>query len=67
MNDKAFPIMMAVIWGIVFTHSLHNMALGICMGLMMGSVFGLFDEGRNTRSGKDKGKSIDESGRGRPE
>ena len=59
--------MMAVIWGIVFTYALHNMALGICMGLMMGSVFGLFDEGRKSCKRKNNGKRIDESGRHRPE
>ena len=67
MNNIAFQIMMAVILGIVFTYALHSKALGICMGLMMGMVSGLFGEGRNTSSGKDNKKSNDESGRGRPE
>ncbi len=34
---------MAVLWGIVFTNVMHSLALGICFGMMMGSVFGLFD------------------------
>ena len=67
MNNIAVQTMMAVIWGIVFTYALHSMALGICMGLMMGRVSGLFEEDRNTSSGKDNKKSIDESGRGKPE
>ncbi len=34
---------MAVLWGIVFTNAMHDLTLGICMGLMMGISFGLFD------------------------
>ena len=36
---------MTVLWGIVFTTAMHNLTLGICMGLMMGIAFGLFDSG----------------------
>ena len=43
MKEKVFPISMAVLWGIVFTTAMHSMTLGICMGLMMGIAFGLFD------------------------
>ena len=34
---------MAVLWGSVFTTAMRNLTLGICMGLMMGMAFGLFD------------------------
>ncbi len=34
---------MAVLWGIVFTTAMQSLTLGICMGLMMGIAFGLFD------------------------
>ncbi len=43
MKQKVFPISMAVLWGIVFATALHSWTLGICMGLMMGIAFGLFD------------------------
>lgn len=36
---------MTVLWGIVFTQSMHSLTLGICMGLLMGIAFGLFDPG----------------------
>ncbi len=43
MRIILFPISMTVLWGIVFTTAMHSLTLGICMGLMMGVVFGLFD------------------------
>ncbi|MCR5024150.1 MAG: hypothetical protein K6A90_07455 [Lachnospiraceae bacterium] len=47
MKKKVFPISMAVLWGIVFTNAMHSPALGICFGMLMGSVFGLFDQNEN--------------------
>ncbi|MBR2562934.1 MAG: hypothetical protein IKE31_12435 [Eubacterium sp.] len=46
MKKKAFSVSMACLWGIVFAQSLHSTVLGICMGLLMGIAFGLFDSGR---------------------
>jgi hypothetical protein len=46
MKRKAFPVSMALLWGIVFSQAMHSMTLGICMGLLMGIAFGLFDSGR---------------------
>ncbi len=43
MTKKMFPISMAVLWGIVFANALHSPALGICFGMLMGSLFGLFE------------------------
>ena len=43
MKDKAFPISMTFLWGVVFGSAMHGLTLGICMGLMMGIAFGLFD------------------------
>jgi len=43
---------LTVLWGIVFTQSMHSLVLGICMGLLMGIAFGLFDS--------DKGGKEDE-------
>ncbi len=41
MKEKAFPVSMAFLWGIVFTQSMHSVVLGICMGLLMGIAFGM--------------------------
>ena len=41
MKGKAFPVSMALLWGMVFSQAMHNITLGICMGL----AFGLFDSG----------------------
>ncbi len=46
MKEKVFPVSMAFLWGIVFTQSMHSIVLGICMGLLMGIAFGLFDADR---------------------
>ena len=37
---------MALLWGIVFSQAMHSVSLGICMGLLMGIAFGLFDSDR---------------------
>lgn len=39
-------VIMYVLWEIVFTQSMHSLVLGICMGLLMGISFGLFDSGK---------------------
>ena len=49
MKKKVFPISMAVLWGMAFGTALHSWTLGICMGLMMGIAFGLFDSENNDR------------------
>ena len=46
MKGKAFPVSVALLWGMVFSQAMHNITLGICMGLLMGITFGLFDSGR---------------------
>ena len=43
MKEKAFPVSMVFLWGMVFTQAMHSVTLGICMGLLMGIAFGLFD------------------------
>ena len=50
MTRKVFPVSMAVLWGMVFSQAMQNMTLGICMGLLMGIAFGLFD---SERGGKE--------------
>jgi MFS superfamily sulfate permease-like transporter len=49
MKKRVFPISMTVLWGIVFTTAMHNLTLGICMGLMMGIAFGLFDSDKKDK------------------
>ena len=43
MKNKCFSISMAILWGVVFSQAMQSPALGICMGLLMGIAFGLFD------------------------
>ena len=46
MKGKAFPVSMALLWGMVFSQATHSITLGLCMGLLMGITFGLFDSGK---------------------
>ena len=50
MKKKCFPISMAVLWGIVFSQAMRSPVLGICMGLLMGITFGLFESDRGGKS-----------------
>ncbi|MCR5136908.1 MAG: hypothetical protein K6C12_07400 [Oscillospiraceae bacterium] len=46
MKNAVFPVSMTVLWGIVFSQAMHSMTLGVCMGLLIGIAFGLFDSDR---------------------
>lgn len=46
MKGKSFPVSMTLLWGMVFSQAMHSWTLGICMGLLMGIAFGLFDSGK---------------------
>ena len=45
---------MAVLWGIVFSQAMHSVTLGVCMGLAMGTAFGLFDSGRGENEDEER-------------
>ena len=53
MKRKVFPISMVVLWGSVFTTAMHSLTLGVCMGLMMGIAFGLFDSDQKDDQDQD--------------
>ena len=53
MNNKAFPISMTVLWGMVFGSAMHSLTMGICMDLMMGIEFGLFDSDKKNDQEKE--------------
>ena len=53
MRNKAFPTSMTVLWGMVFGSAMHSLTMGICMGLMMGTAFGLFDSDKNNHQEKE--------------
>ena len=40
---------MTVLWGMVFGSAMHSLTRGICMGLMMGIAFGLFNSDKNDK------------------
>ena len=42
-KNRVFPISMAVLWSIVFANAMYSWTIGICLGIMMGIAFGLFD------------------------
>ena len=52
MKKKAFPISMTLLWGMAFGLALHSWTMGICMGLMMGSAFGLLDSDKEDNNGQ---------------
>ena len=56
MKGKVFPVSMAVLWGIVFSQAMHSVTLGVCMGLAMGTAFGLFDSGRGENEDGERGR-----------
>lgn len=64
MKEKVFPVSMAFLWGIVFTQSMQSIVLGICMGLLMGITFGLFDSGKGEKEDEEgnveKQEEVDE-------
>ena len=49
MKNKVFQISMTVLWGMVFDSAMHSLTMGICMGLMMGVAFGLFDSDKKDK------------------
>ena len=64
MKEKVFPVSMAFLWGIVFTQSMQSIVFGICMGLLMGITFGLFDSGKGEKEDEEgnveKQEEVDE-------
>ena len=46
MKRKVFPVSMVLLWSTVFSQAMHSLSLGICIGLLMGVAFGLFDSDR---------------------
>ena len=55
-NRWVFALSMAVLWGIVFANALNDATTGICMGLLMGMAFGLFDCAKDTEDTDENGK-----------
>ena len=58
MKQKIFPVSMAVLWGIVFTSSMHNLTIGICLGIMMGIAFGLFESDKENEYNKEDKEDV---------
>ena len=52
MKRMVFPASMALLWGIVFSQAMHSVTLGVCIGLLMGIAFGLFDSDRGGNEDK---------------
>ena len=46
MKVKVFRASMTLLWSMVFWKAMPSITLDICMGLLMGIAFGLFDSGK---------------------
>ncbi len=55
-NHWVFALCMTVMWGIVFASALNDVTIGICMGLLMGTAFGLFDCAKVSKDTNKDGK-----------
>ena len=55
-NRWVFAPSMTVLWGIVFASALNDVTIGICMGLLMGTAFGLFDYTNDSKDTDKDGK-----------
>ena len=51
-NHWVFALCMTVMWGIIFANALHDVVTGICIGLLMGMAFGLFDHSNDAENDK---------------
>ena len=49
MKDKGFAVCMAVLWSIVMANAFHSWSSGICMGILFGMAFGLFDTDKDIK------------------
>ena len=58
MKKRIYPISMAVLWGMVFGTALQSRTMGVCMGLMMGMAFGLFDSGPREDRDPKQGRRV---------
>ena len=52
MKKKEFAICMTVLWSIVMANAMHSRASGICMGIIFGMAFGLFDTDKGGKNEK---------------
>ena len=52
MKDKGFAVCMAVLWSIVMANAFHRWSSGICMGILFGMAFGLFDTDKGGKNEK---------------
>ena len=51
MKIKGFAVSMTMLWSIVMASAMHSWFAGICMGIIIGMNFGLFD---TDKGGKDE-------------
>ncbi len=54
-NRWVFALSMAFLWGIIFANALNDVTIGICMGLLMGMAFGLFDNAKDADCTNENG------------
>ena len=48
-QNRKYALAMTVLWCAVFISAMHDWTLGICLGVLMGAGFGLFDTADHTK------------------
>jgi len=62
MNNRwVFALCMTILWGIVFIYAMDNVTIGVCMGLLMGMAFGLFDCTKDSEGTDESGSKHEET------
>ena len=52
---------MVLLWTVVFSFAMHSLVMGLCLGVAMGAVFGLYDDGKPKEGQKDAENAEDEA------
>ena len=58
-----YTLVMVLLWSIVFGVAMHSLVMGVCLGVAMGSVFGLYDWNKEKKEQKEEEETTqDEAG-----
>ena len=49
-----YTLVMVLLWSIVFGVAMHSLVMGVCLGVAMGSVFGLYDWNKEKKEQKEE-------------
>ena len=58
-----YTLVMVLLWSVVFGVAMHSLVMGVCLGVAMGSVFGLYDWNKEKKEQKENEETTqDEAG-----